>query len=535
MGDTTGSEIFTNPYNGLVENANTAQTGCEAAYVYRSAGTYTATLNLYGQNGAGLTTTSVTTTITVTAFNPSGGDWYFDSVNGSDSNNGTSSATPKQTWSAVLTAVSNVANNYRINFAKGSSWTAGASGIDVSGKTLSHVRFQSYGSGAAPTINLNTANTSGYTTTNGGSSASHPQDDFVISGINFQTVSGWDSTTGASVIQITAAGNATAVVSNYYLDNCTVAQNIVTTTADHNVIDWAAVDTSPKLMVNQGLWNVNVSGPATSTHTRQGIFFSPMDWGFIVGGSFSGAGTSTTFDHHIYPLMQTHALFRYITFNAAAGKLFAINADWNSLSGGNETAQYWLLSDNHVAGPLSYHDASDASNDTQVVFSDWVTQRSNITGLANPAITFFGGQSMTFRYLRAWNNTNTLFNPNGTTTAIYQFYKNCGYYTSSAGSNYIVDIYNGGTPVYTSKQVVTDNQFNDQRTAAVTYNIGFTNQAGATINRNDTYAPNDSDAKFFGNAGVISSFAQWQTAGFDAAGSTANPNFANGPTGNFCN
>src|SRR5580704_799835 len=39
FGDSSGSELFTNPVTGKVVNVNDAQAGPEAAYCYRSAGT----------------------------------------------------------------------------------------------------------------------------------------------------------------------------------------------------------------------------------------------------------------------------------------------------------------------------------------------------------------------------------------------------------------------------------------------------------------------------------------------------------------
>lgn len=534
FGDPTGTETFTNPYTGLTENANNAQTGPEASYVYRNvgAGFYTIKLTITGMNGSTPVSTTTTTTFSTSAFTPTTAMW-FDSVGGSDSNNGTSPATPKQTSTAILAAVSAISNNTQINLKCGSSWSS-ATGINIGSKTLSHLRFQSYGSGAAPIFTV-TGSTGAFETDNGGASSPHAQTDTVVSGISFQTASGYTGASGR-LVGVNAAGNTSAVIDNLYFDNCIISQNLATTSSTNNVVDIATDPGFPDTLNAIGLWNCAVSGPSgTSSNTRQGTFFNMRQFAFVVGCTYSGNGTSTTLDHHIYPLLQNHALFRYNTFNAATGKNFALNCDWNSVSGGNEAANYWLISDNLVSGPQLFHDASDGNNDQLVLFSNFVVQRNRVN-LPNATVgalmSFTGGQSMTWRYNQFWNNNTCLWNPDGVANALYKFYFNYIYVPATAvAGTAVFDLWNGGVPTYTSKFVITDNQVQDQRSNSITWNLGFANQSGATIDRNDTYTPNDTTS--FGDQGTGKTFSQWQAAGFDPNGLNTNPGFINGAVGQF--
>lgn len=66
FGDASGTETFTDQWNGKTVNANTDQMGPEAAYIYRTAGTYTITLTVTGKDANGdLVTASTTTLMTV--------------------------------------------------------------------------------------------------------------------------------------------------------------------------------------------------------------------------------------------------------------------------------------------------------------------------------------------------------------------------------------------------------------------------------------------------------------------------------------
>ena len=69
FGDPGGTEIFTNPVTNTSVNANSAQTGPEAVYCYRTAGTKVITLTIRGLTAIGTISTTATMTFTASAFN----------------------------------------------------------------------------------------------------------------------------------------------------------------------------------------------------------------------------------------------------------------------------------------------------------------------------------------------------------------------------------------------------------------------------------------------------------------------------------
>ena len=79
-----------------------------------------------------------------------GGQFYVDSISGSDTNNGTSESTPWKTLAKVNATTFQAGDT--INFKRGSSWSGTTLVVDSSGTSTSPVTYQAYGSGNAPTI-----------------------------------------------------------------------------------------------------------------------------------------------------------------------------------------------------------------------------------------------------------------------------------------------------------------------------------------------------------------------------------------------
>lgn len=129
FGDPSGTEVFTNPVTGGIVNANNGQVGPEAAYCYRSAGTYTVTLTMIGKNGSGYTVATKTQAITVSAWSPAN-TWYYDAA--SAGGNGTTSALsgPNAAYADLTTLTNNVSvvasGDTQIYFARGSHWISTA-------------------------------------------------------------------------------------------------------------------------------------------------------------------------------------------------------------------------------------------------------------------------------------------------------------------------------------------------------------------------------------------------------------------------
>jgi hypothetical protein len=132
FGDTTAG---TWTQTGL--SRNTA-TGFTAAHVYETPGTYVVTLTVTQING---TVTTYTQTIIANAFS---GATYYIATNGSDSNNGTSTATP---FATVAKGLSMAGANRQILFRRGDTWTGVApQTISAAGPGI----IGSYGTGEKP-------------------------------------------------------------------------------------------------------------------------------------------------------------------------------------------------------------------------------------------------------------------------------------------------------------------------------------------------------------------------------------------------
>lgn len=129
--------------------------GFNAAHVYETPGTYTATLTIMDNNG---NTSSAATTIQVLARN--GTTYYVDAVNGNDTNNGTSTATA---WKSAAFAFNRAYQpGTQILFRRGQTFalTAGAVGSSAWRQSCGFL-FGAYGTGNKPIIQL-TGTASGF-------------------------------------------------------------------------------------------------------------------------------------------------------------------------------------------------------------------------------------------------------------------------------------------------------------------------------------------------------------------------------------
>ena len=121
-------------------NSRNKATGYTAAHVYENPGTYTATLTIIDLQGGVHTYTQ---TITVTAFS---GTTYYVAANGSDANDGRSTATPFLT---VNKAMSKIGTNVRILFRRGDTFSTN-SHFDITDPGPGIIG--AYGSGNRPII-----------------------------------------------------------------------------------------------------------------------------------------------------------------------------------------------------------------------------------------------------------------------------------------------------------------------------------------------------------------------------------------------
>lgn len=324
FGDPTGAELFLDPsvypYAGISRNANNSQTGPEAAYCYRTAGSYTITLTIRAKNGAGGYTTAIKTlTFTVTDFSATFPTTYFiDGVNGNDSNNGTSSATP---WKTIVHAKATIPNwgslgpaNMRIRLAQGShfKFTDGDYFGNMGG--ISNSRFDDYvgsgGAGADPIIDMDGSPGTAppYWINN---SFGTPVSDVVVT--NIHATLGVNATSTPNGRYASFAGS-TQAFHDFYFDGCTFEDNSASASAQFGgqaitgVLDAGAYNT--------GYWVPNGKpGKSGATQIASAQFGNSLRWVFLMGGTaqtYGVTGGGYVLDHYWYLECVNHTLFRWI-------------------------------------------------------------------------------------------------------------------------------------------------------------------------------------------------------------------------------
>lgn len=532
FGDPAGIEIFANPGVGQGSaNANNHQRGPEAAYGYRSPGTYTITLTVRGLNGLALVKATQTATVTVTAF-PTTNQKYLDSA-AADGGDG-SIGTP---WNVISDANTylDAGDDRLLSIKRGSVFpgTVGLTPWSTLSTSRTGLRINAYGTGAKPKIQI----------TSGGNNALYmrsdtgTRSDIVFSDIEFAATA---VTAANSTVDITFVGSG--AVGDLYFDNC------VSTQSNDTSVDFTGIllnGSTASLLNRIGFWNCTVTSPqvVAGSSDNVGIYWKCQDWAFVIAGSISGGtATASGLEHHIYPIIQTHALFRYIAFGQGPNRNYCINTDWNQVSASLEYSEFILFADCEMTGVLRAHDMSEGgSNDpTKVLYRNAVCERNRIHDLGGDGVVyFFCGLSYTHRDNLAWNNAGAAgggvyFRPQGNANIITRVYRNKIYCAAHSNPGAIF-AYEVAAQTFNQLQTNTDNVIQDMRSSTLPNIISFTfsNQAGATINRNRYYAPNASDSKYLYNGSTRDTLADMQGAGFEAAGVYGNPNWPDPAVGNF--
>ena len=539
FGDPTGTEVFVRPTDGATVNANVAQRGPEAAYCYRTPGTYAITLTIVGKNGSGYTAATVTKNVIVRAFSPTNSLWV-DQVNGNDANLGNSPSSPKKSVAAINAGIG---SNRAIYLARGSRWS-GSTGIDFRAASVNGCRISAYGSGPNPLIEV----TGGsqvipLAIANGGASSPTPQTDIVISNVDFLQ----SGSANAGTLMISAAGNNTAKMRNIYLDNCNAAL-----TMDSNSFAVAIANVGGPIDIdltsNYGFWNTTFTNPTTSKTISMGILGSSLNWFFVMGGSFAGAGTSAVFDHHIYPDTKTHSHYAWIDFRATgtgqSQRSFCINGNWDGPTWGagvNTIAQYHCISENMMANTLFAFDLGNRSNNTHpgdstAQFQYVVAQGNAMTNINGPSLILFGcGLSVTMRDNRVWQCLGScwygpavgqLASVAQKTNLITRIYRNKIYYPAAAYPGPVINYPEQG---WTRPQQITDNVIYDARATGQFIRLVASEQnvAGSIVDRNTYYAPTaggwPTNSMSFMDNSTTKTFPQWKSLSMDASALQANP------------
>ncbi len=355
FGEGNGSDTMTHPVTGKVVDADTHQTGPQATFVYREPGAYTITLTASIRDLAG-NVTQANTTISVTATPFSGQTQYFDPIAGSDSNNGLTAATPKQSWGAYSSWVSG-GDNRRALLKRGTTMIQ----TSILWSDRSHIRVEPYGIGADPIIQADPSLAGSMLRV----WANHFLEDQVYSGIRFNGM-----------------GYATHCVLGYGGDD-PAARDV----AFLNCVFDNSLPNGDSLVILTGnhlsrfaFWNCHF---AHNDATGHGIYaylnggMAPSEFLSIVGGSFVGGDSHPLLDHHIYANgWRSYDLMRWIDFGACISKNFCLNM--NCPSDGNQT-KYILIDGCDVTGCQNGIDASNGTNNPALgQFDHFLIQNTSI-------------------------------------------------------------------------------------------------------------------------------------------------------------
>lgn len=479
FGDASGAETFLSPYLGTTVNANTAQTGPEAAYVYRNPGTYTITLTCRGKNGSGFTTAAATLDVTVSAFSPTGGDYYFDAVSGSDSNAGTQAAPFKTT--VKFNSLVGTANNMRFNFMRGQTFTGAA--LDITRATFNGLRIDAYGTGANPIIVASSSSSNGAINFSPGHGANNvTQQDAVVSNINFQNASGVGGGVIVAIGTASPSSGTGLVDTDIYFDNCSASDP---NNNGGNCVQIQTVAAGPPAQTfnNMGFWGGSYTLSTTGTNGGTGILGGAHQYCFFVGVNVSGNGASRpSRNHHFYMHTGLNLLCRWNvcglsgTSSSNYSRLYSFRLAYSPPAdlGTDGTAfygQYFCISDNHCFG-TQYAMICGANNNNNPATSrvkQFVVERilfDNLpAGGGSGVFTATCAETLTVRDCNVWGcgaaGGEMWFNPNGVNAdAIFlraHIYRNQVYDTIGMGGIVYVGVaWGSGGPF---PQVVTDNKF----------------------------------------------------------------------------
>ena len=526
FGNPGGTETFTDPRpagvgGGGTKNANSDQTGPEAAYCYRTAGTYTVTLTIRARNAYGVTQRKVTRDITVSAFSASGGTYYFDSVAGSDSNDGLSSGAPKQSLSALNTVSGTSDRQFFLK--RGSEW-AGSLVVGASRQ-----RYTAYGTGNAPIVDNTVALSGGDWSSIRGRST---RDDIVFSGLNPK-----GSRTENVAVGVPAFDISLGTFSNIYIDNCHHE--------GYTGLDYGT-STVDNATTSCGFWNTILDGSTNTPFDGFGyssFYCGPEEWFFFIGGSVSGNGGqgSSVQAHHIYPQVKEHGLYRWIAFpSGVTGKGFCLNLNYDEPEGSPLLfANYHLLSEcNFTGAQFGFDLGTELNAYNEVRFRNTVVQNCAFHNLSST--TFMTAvESVTIRDGYVWDCGSQPYITADQSVAdvklkIYRMKMHRPNRANSGDPD--IKIYRTnftwGNPIQ-----FVDNVFMDEGTSVIFMTLNATLHVSGSLNslidRNQYWHPNKTGTIFIDLASSGKTIAQWRALGFDVNGSVADPGWTDPANGDF--
>lgn len=359
FGDPSGTEVFTNPATGATVNANTGQTGPEAAYAYRTLGTKTIKLSIRGKtSGGGYVTATVTSTFTVNDFTAQAGykAWYIDGVNGNDAWDGTAPQFVSGTTGPKATLLKTNGSNHGIAYVvtntscvfvangsaltdQGNIWMPTTNGalalIDTSVRYTSYIGATVSATHPSVATTVVSSNNTPLIINNNSASLGNGTTvtDIVISNINFQT-SGTSAQAACSCVG--AVNDPFGCMYDIYLDTCNFT--IGTTGAAGNNFEGVACGLNTPFAGDTqriGIWGCNFYNPVVGAlNPSWGVVLGlqASQWTFFVGGNVVGDGAGGGLSHSIYSHAGNHLLYRWFSNKPAStdttyGQDYALNTE----------------------------------------------------------------------------------------------------------------------------------------------------------------------------------------------------------------
>ena len=361
FGDPVSEGRFVHPVTLNTVEANSDQTGPEASFVYRSPGTYTITLTAKYQDGGEVRVNQTTETVRVAEW--SGETRYFDPVAGDDMSDGLSAISPKRSWGELSNWLKGD-NNRKALIKRGTTMPVDSTLY----LTQSYIRIAAYGEGAAPVLKANT---------DIGAFIRLASDavieDHVYSGLHLDGNNGTaDSLIYARIFEPNATMRAVAFLDMTFVNDDPHG-------AEDTTSNMITIQNPPAGYIDDVLvWN---SSFIRNHSVKNGIYVEMQGHFAVFGSSFSGGDGNNIKDHPIYPATVSHALYRWIDFQATYSNNFSIN----SASKGGNTLLYTLVDGCNITGGQNGLDFTRHNDDTTGWFSDVIIQNSAIHDLGTPA------------------------------------------------------------------------------------------------------------------------------------------------------
>ena len=621
FGDAAGTETLVHPVTGATVNANTAQTGPEAAYVYRTPGRYSISLTARAWTGTAYVTAS-TTTLQVNEIQqlrltgaPTGGT-YTLTFGGRTTAPIAHNATPAQVRAALealpLIGAGNVRETGYGHYFEFVGALAGtdvalltADGSGLTGGTTPGVAVRQVqaGSTAAQATCSAWAGTDRYFDSNYGGENGASDGTIDRPYAAFSDLKSWfeggsnrrallkrgstfdaaaqlrtsfvtgqrveaygegaapllSSASGAGVVrgqtEYGAADSADIVFSGVALHAGPEMEGSLhfypSGNGDpaewHNALrDYAFLDCTfggPAIVnlysttIEAGsrwtFWRCDFYRDETTKEAGQGLLIALGSGLAIVGGSFAGGDGHIILDHHIYPTIGDHSLYRWIDFRLAESLNFCINT--NARPNGIDTPRV-LMDGCDFTGTQNGIDASNSSNNPALGrFDQFLVQNSafHVGQVGDQGAGFYttGLARAVVRDSHFWGNPadDIVLDDPATHLAAYRnrIWRAAG---SSIGFNA------QPTGYISSNQFVTPADASSGGNALIRGPLRLL--SGWRITGNSYYAPNMT------SGGVVrpfsdtatnqrKSFLEWQALGFDVDGRYVDPRWHDPANGNF--